>query len=50
MNHRNKAERPSVYFENCHVTAMTLAVIDVEKEEEHGNPIREVGGRLSIPI
>jgi hypothetical protein len=37
VNHWNKAERPSVYIENGHVTAMTLAVIDVEKEQEKGN-------------
>ncbi len=35
-NHWNKAERPSVYLENGHVKAMTLAVIDVEKEQEKG--------------
>jgi hypothetical protein len=37
VNHWNKAERPSVYVENGHVAAMTLAVIDVEKEEDQGN-------------
>jgi hypothetical protein len=37
VNHWNKAERPSVYIENGHVAAMTLAVIDVEKEQQHGN-------------
>lgn len=37
VNHWNKAERPSVYIENGHVVAMTLAVVDVEKEQEHGN-------------
>ena len=37
MNHWNKAERPSVYIENGHVAAMTLAVIDVEKEQGQGN-------------
>jgi hypothetical protein len=37
VNHWNKLERPSVYLENGHVVAMTLAVIDVAKEEEHGN-------------
>ena len=37
VDHWNKAERPSVYIENGHVAAMTLAVIDVEKEQEHGN-------------
>jgi hypothetical protein len=37
VNHWNKAERPSVYLEDGHVAAMTLAVIDVEKEQDHGN-------------
>jgi hypothetical protein len=37
VNHWNKAERPSVYLENGHVAALTLAVIDVEKEQDHGN-------------
>jgi hypothetical protein len=36
VNHWNKAERPSVFIENGHVVAMTLAVIDVEKEQEKG--------------
>ncbi|HLP77909.1 MAG TPA: glycoside hydrolase family protein [Candidatus Paceibacterota bacterium] len=36
VNHWNKAERPGVYIENGHVVAMTLAVIDVEKEQEKG--------------
>jgi hypothetical protein len=36
VNHWNKAERPSVYIEGGHVVAMTLAVIDVEKEQEQG--------------
>jgi hypothetical protein len=37
VNHWNKAERPSVYIENGHVAAMTLAVIDVEKEQDKGD-------------
>lgn len=37
VNRWNKAERPSVYLENGHVVAMTLAVIDVEKEQDKGN-------------
>jgi hypothetical protein len=37
VNHWTKLERPSVYIENGHVAAVTLAVIDVEKEQEHGN-------------
>jgi len=37
VNHWNKAERPSVYIENGHVGAVTLAVIDVEKEQDKGN-------------
>jgi hypothetical protein len=37
VNHWTKLERPSVYIENGHVTAITLAVIDVEKEQQNGN-------------
>ena len=37
VNHWNKLERPGVVIENGHVTALTLAVIDVPKEEEKGN-------------
>lgn len=37
VNHWNKMERPSVLIEKGHVVAMTLAVIDVPKEQEHGN-------------
>jgi len=37
VNHWDKAERPSVYIENGHVAAMTLAVLDVEKEQEKGH-------------
>ena len=37
VNHWNKLERPSVYLENGHVAAVTLAVIDVPKEDEKGN-------------
>ena len=37
VNHWNKIERPGVYLENGHVTALTFAVIDVPKEEEKGN-------------
>lgn len=37
VNHWTKLERPSVYIENGHVAAVTLAVIDVQKEQEHGN-------------
>jgi hypothetical protein len=37
VNNWNKLERPSVYLENGHVAAVTLAVIDVPKEEEKGN-------------
>ena len=36
VNHWAKLERPSVYLENGHVVAMTLAAIDVEKENEKG--------------
>jgi hypothetical protein len=37
VNHWNKLERPGVLIENGHVTAFTLAVIDVPKEQEKGN-------------
>jgi hypothetical protein len=37
VNHWNKMERPSVLIEKGHVTAMTLAVIDVPKDQEHGS-------------
>lgn len=37
VNHWNKMERPSVFIENNHVTAVTLAVIDVAKDQENGN-------------
>jgi hypothetical protein len=37
VNHWNKMERPSVLIENGHVTALTLAVIDVPKEQENGS-------------
>ena len=37
VNHWNKMERPGVLIEKGHVTAMTLAVIDVPKDQEHGN-------------
>ena len=36
VNHWNKVERPSVCLENGHVVAMTLAAIDVEKEQDKG--------------
>ena len=34
VNHWNKLERPGVYLENGHVAAVTLAVIDVPKDDE----------------
>jgi len=37
VNHWNKVERPSVYIENGHVVAMTLAAIDVEKDQDKGS-------------
>ena len=37
VNHWNKMERPGVYIENGHVTAVTLAVIDIPKEQELGS-------------
>ncbi len=37
VNHWNKMERPGVFLENGHVVAVTLAVIDVPKDDEKGN-------------
>ena len=37
VNHWFKMERPGVYIENGHVAAVTLAVVDIAKEEEKGN-------------
>ncbi|MEO8614158.1 MAG: glycoside hydrolase family protein [Luteolibacter sp.] len=37
VNHWNKLERPSVILKDGHVVAMTLAVLDVRKEDEKGN-------------
>jgi hypothetical protein len=37
VNHWNKMERPGVYVENGHVAAVTLASIDIPKEQDHGN-------------
>jgi hypothetical protein len=37
VNRWNKLERPSVLIEKGHVVAMTLAVIDVPKDQENGN-------------
>jgi hypothetical protein len=37
VNHWNKMERPGVYLENGHVVAVTLASIDVPKDEDRGN-------------
>jgi hypothetical protein len=37
VNHWFKIERPGVLMEGGHVTAMTLAVVDVAKEDEKGN-------------
>ena len=37
VNHWNKMERPGVYIENGHVAAVTLASIDISKEEDWGN-------------
>lgn len=44
VNHWNKLERPGVILENGHVTAFTLAVLDVPKDQElpndnHGSKI-----------
>lgn len=37
VNHWNKMERPGVVLEDGHVIAVTLAVIDVPKDQENGN-------------
>jgi len=37
VNRWPKLERPGVYLENGHIAAITLAVIDVEKDAEHGS-------------
>ena len=37
VNHWFKMERPGVYIENGHVAAVTLAVVDIVKEEEKGS-------------
>ncbi len=37
VNHWDKMERPGVLIENGHVTAVTFAVLDVEKNQERGN-------------
>jgi hypothetical protein len=37
VNHWEKMERPGVYLENGHVAYFTFAVLDVPKEQEHGN-------------
>ena len=37
VNHWNKMERPGVLIEKGHVVAMTLAVIDVPKDQENGS-------------
>lgn len=37
VNHWAKLERPGVCIENGHVTALTFAVIDVQKDEERGS-------------
>jgi hypothetical protein len=37
VNHWYKMERPGVYIENGHVAAVTLASIDISKEEDRGN-------------
>jgi hypothetical protein len=37
VNHWNKMERPGVLIEDGHVTHMTLAVLDVPKEQDTGN-------------
>lgn len=37
VNHWNKLERPAVFIEDGHVTAVVLSAIDVPKEQQRGN-------------
>ncbi len=37
VNHWHKMERPGVLIENGHVTHFTFAVLDIPKEQQHGN-------------
>ena len=37
VNHWNKMERPGILLEKGHVVAVTLAVIDVPKDDKKGN-------------
>jgi enterochelin esterase-like enzyme len=37
VNHWDKMERPGILLENGHVTHFTFAVLDVPKDEEHGD-------------
>ncbi len=37
VNHWNKIERPGVLIQDGHIAAVTLAVIDVPKDDERGN-------------
>jgi hypothetical protein len=37
VNHWHKLERPGVFIEDGHVTAITLAVLDTPKEKQKGN-------------
>jgi len=37
VNHWNKLERPGIVMENGHVVAITLAALDVPKDDEKGN-------------
>jgi hypothetical protein len=37
VNHWNKMERPGVLIEDGHVTAFTLASLNVPKDQDHGN-------------
>jgi hypothetical protein len=37
VNHWHKMERPGVLIENGHVTHFTFAVLDIPKEDQHGN-------------
>jgi hypothetical protein len=37
VNRWIKLEQPGVHLENGHVAAVTLAVIDVQKEQQNGN-------------
>ncbi len=46
VNRWDKLERPGVVLENGHVVAVTLAVLDVPKDQERGNDRH--GSKVSV--